>query len=78
MAKVMISLPDELLARLDLEASRRRTTRSGLVQQLAKDALQVDQTERIEGMRALHAKAGRYGGTGLAALKADRARDDRR
>lgn len=33
MAKVMISLPDELLARLDLETRRRATTRSGLLQQ---------------------------------------------
>ncbi|HET7045022.1 MAG TPA: ribbon-helix-helix protein, CopG family [Gaiellaceae bacterium] len=78
MAKVMISLPDALLARVDAEARRRGTTRSGLVQQLATDALHVDQTERIEAMRALNAQAGHYGGTGLAALKADRARDDRR
>ncbi|MGI8763136.1 MAG: ribbon-helix-helix protein, CopG family [Ilumatobacteraceae bacterium] len=33
MAKVMISLPDELLARLDLETRRRATTRSGLLHQ---------------------------------------------
>ena len=74
----MISLPDELLTRVDAEAARRRTTRSGLLQQLANDALEVDQTERIEGMRRLNAQAGDFGGTGLAALKADRARDDRR
>jgi predicted transcriptional regulator len=32
MAKVMVSMPDELLARLDAEAARRGTTRSGLLQ----------------------------------------------
>ena len=32
MAKVMISLPDELLQRLDKEAERRNSTRSGLLQ----------------------------------------------
>jgi len=31
MAKVMISIPDELLARVDAEARRRMTTRSGLL-----------------------------------------------
>jgi len=31
MAKVMISIPDELLARVDAEAKRRMTTRSGLL-----------------------------------------------
>jgi metal-responsive CopG/Arc/MetJ family transcriptional regulator len=31
MAKVMISMPDELLARVDSEAKRRATTRSGLL-----------------------------------------------
>src|SRR5258708_3242359 len=31
MAKVMISMPDDLLARVDTEAKRRATTRSGLL-----------------------------------------------
>ncbi len=31
MAKVMVSVPDELLARIDTEARRRMTTRSGLL-----------------------------------------------
>lgn len=34
-AKVMISLPEELLARIDREAKRRATTRSGLLQMAA-------------------------------------------
>lgn len=35
MAKVMVSLPDELLAAIDAEARRRRLTRSGLLAQAA-------------------------------------------
>ncbi len=31
MAKVMVSLPDELMGQLDAEAKRRGTTRSGLL-----------------------------------------------
>ena len=35
MAKVMISLPDDLLAAIDAEARRRHVTRSGLLAQAA-------------------------------------------
>ncbi|MCB0871514.1 MAG: ribbon-helix-helix protein, CopG family [Solirubrobacterales bacterium] len=35
MAKVMVSIPDELLAEIDSEARRQGTTRSGLLQQAA-------------------------------------------
>lgn len=35
MAKVMISLPDELLARIDDEAGRRGATRSGFLREAA-------------------------------------------
>jgi predicted transcriptional regulator len=38
-AKVMISLPDELLSRLDAEARRRATTRSGLLAEAARREL---------------------------------------
>ena len=39
MAKVMVSLPDELLRRIDVEARRRKTTRSGLLAELARREL---------------------------------------
>jgi len=45
MAKVMISLPDELLASLDAEAGRRGTTRSGLIRSY------VDEAERQRSLR---------------------------
>lgn len=39
MAKVMISLPDELLERIDRAAERRRLSRSGFLQGAARRAL---------------------------------------
>lgn len=39
MAKVMISLPDDLLERLDREAARQSTTRSGLLQTILRERL---------------------------------------
>ena len=39
MAKVMISLPDDLLGALDAEVGRRSTTRSALLQEAAKREL---------------------------------------
>ncbi len=39
MAKVLISMPDELLARVDREADRRGVTRSGFLQDAAQREL---------------------------------------
>jgi predicted transcriptional regulator len=39
MAKVMISLPDDLLDRIDQEAERRRSSRSALLQEAARREL---------------------------------------
>lgn len=39
MAKVMISIPDDLLGALDAEVGRRSTTRSALLQEAAKREL---------------------------------------
>ena len=39
MAKVLISLPDDLLERIDSEAERRGATRSGFIQQAAQREL---------------------------------------
>ena len=43
-AKVMISIPDDLLERLDLRAKETGETRSGLLQRLAEQELEL--TER--------------------------------
>jgi metal-responsive CopG/Arc/MetJ family transcriptional regulator len=72
MAKVMISLPDELLARLDAQAAERGTTRSATLRELAEAAL--GERERLLGERmgALEGKARRHGGDVAAAVKAGR------
>lgn len=55
MAKVMISIPDDLLDRLDVQARANRETRSGLLQRLAERELEVadrrarDEVERLLG-----------------------------
>ena len=47
MAKVMVSLPDELLARIDLEAKRRSTSRSALLAVAASRELERRGSEEI-------------------------------
>jgi HicB_like antitoxin of bacterial toxin-antitoxin system len=50
-AKVMISMPDGLLERLDAQARANRETRSGFLRRLAErelDARQADQRRRLE------------------------------
>ena len=47
-AKVMISIPDNLLERLDARARAKRETRSGLLQRLVEQDLEVDLARRHE------------------------------
>jgi metal-responsive CopG/Arc/MetJ family transcriptional regulator len=68
-AKVMISIPDELLAKLDEHARRRGLTRSGLIQQLAEDELTADEGQRREAILAILAKARPYGGDSARAIR---------
>ncbi len=51
MAKVMVSLPDDLLRAVDIEADRRGTTRSGLLRELAEETLRRRSHSRAERMR---------------------------
>jgi metal-responsive CopG/Arc/MetJ family transcriptional regulator len=50
MAKVMVSLPDDLLWAVDVEAERRGTTRSGLLRELAEETLRQRSVRRAERM----------------------------
>ena len=72
MAKVMISLPDELLARVDAHASERGSTRSETLRELAEVGLGERQRRMAERMTALEGKAGGHGGTVVQDLKAGR------
>lgn len=64
MAKVMVSLPDELLRAVDIEAERRGTTRSGFLRELAEDSLRRRSVHRAERMIQIDAAAGSVRGHG--------------
>jgi hypothetical protein len=53
MAKVMISMPDKLLERLDLRAKQAGETRSGFLQRLAERELEAAEGRRREEIRRL-------------------------
>lgn len=46
MAKVLISIPDVLLERVDAHAKANSETRSGFLQRLAEQELETDETRR--------------------------------
>jgi metal-responsive CopG/Arc/MetJ family transcriptional regulator len=62
MARVLISLPDDLLARLDALASERQMTRSQLIRVLVEhEVTAAERCPRAE-VRALLSEPGHYGG----------------
>lgn len=71
-AKVMISLPDDLLARLDAQAAERGSTRSATVRELAEAALGQRAHILSDRMRELEAGATGHGGDVVRELKAGR------
>lgn len=56
-AKVMISIPDDLLDRLDAKARANRETRSGFLRRLAERELDIASTVEQAEVEALMAKA---------------------
>jgi metal-responsive CopG/Arc/MetJ family transcriptional regulator len=72
MAKVMISLPDELLARVDAHASERGSTRSATIRELAEAAFGDRERQLAQRMQALEGRASGHGGDVAAQLKAGR------
>lgn len=75
MAKVMISLPDDLLARIDQEAERRHSSRSALLQQAARreigwpDPAMIDAA--VARAREALANAGPFDSTALVRAERD-------
>jgi metal-responsive CopG/Arc/MetJ family transcriptional regulator len=69
MAKVMISLPDDLLERIDAFAKRTGTTRSGLLRELAEQKLAGDADERQRAIGELLAKARPHGGDNVRFIR---------
>jgi metal-responsive CopG/Arc/MetJ family transcriptional regulator len=69
-AKVMISIPDDLLARLDAEATRRGLTRSGFLRELVDHELTMEAEARREEILAILARVrGHYGGDSTAFIR---------
>jgi predicted DNA-binding protein len=68
-AKVMISIPDNLLERLDAQARSNGETRSGLLQRLVEQDLEADLARRREEVEELLNKATVRGGMGGDAAK---------
>lgn len=52
MAKVMISIPDDLLAELDAEAQARHTSRSALIARAARREINTPDTARVDELLA--------------------------
>jgi metal-responsive CopG/Arc/MetJ family transcriptional regulator len=77
MAKVMISIPDALLGALDAEVTRRKTSRSALLQDAARRELGLLRRDRDSLMADLDALSAGWAGPIDAAVlvRADRRRD---
>jgi metal-responsive CopG/Arc/MetJ family transcriptional regulator len=71
-AKVMISLPDDLLARIDERARRYGTTRSGLLRELAEQELRSGSAARRRTIHRLLSTAGEHGGRSAAEVRKQR------
>jgi predicted transcriptional regulator len=74
MAKVMISMPDDLLARIDREAERRSSSRSALLQDAARRELGWPDPASIDAAvaRARDALAGAGSFKSAALVRAER------
>jgi predicted transcriptional regulator len=64
MAKVMISMPDDLLERLDAQARANQETRSGFLRRLAERELEAEQARKRKEIEDLLDKATVRGGMG--------------
>jgi HicB_like antitoxin of bacterial toxin-antitoxin system len=74
-AKVMISMPDGLLERLDAQARANRETRSGFLQRLAERELDAELARKREELEELLDKAtvpGGMGGESARLIREDR------
>lgn len=72
-AKVMISIPDQLLERLDTRARANRETRSGLLQRLVEREIEAGEGEWGEQVRKLLDLAtAPMGGEGTRLIREDR------
>lgn len=71
-AKVMISMPDDLLDRLDAQARANRETRSGFLRRLAERELDSDEALRGKKIEGLLGPPVRLGGEAAKLIREDR------
>lgn len=71
-AKVMISMPDDLLTRLDAQARANRETRSGFLRRLAERELERDEVRRRKEMEDLLGPPLHMGGNAARLIREDR------
>ena len=71
-AKVMISMPDDLLDRLDAQARANRETRSGFLRRLAERELELDEASRRKEIEDLLGPPLRMGGDSARLIREDR------
>lgn len=72
-AKVMVSMPQDLLDRVDSLAAKRGLTRSGFLQGLAERELNAaEEKRRAEMRRLLELAGGDYGGDATKLVREDR------
>lgn len=72
MAKVMISIPDDLLSRLDSQARANRETRSGFLRRLAEHELSTENTRRRKELEELLGPPVDLGGDAARLIREDR------
>jgi len=68
----MISIPDDLLAKLDARAKASSETRSGILRRLAEEELKADAARRrreVEGLLAKATVSGGMGGDGAQLIR---------
>ncbi len=71
-AKVMISIPDDLLERLDARARANRETRSGFLQRLAERELSAESAKRRKEFEELLGPPVDLGGDAARLVREDR------
>lgn len=71
-AKVMISIPDVLLERIDSHVEAAHETRSGFLRALAERELEIDSARRREELEVLLGPPVDLGGEAARLIRADR------
>jgi Ribbon-helix-helix protein, copG family len=72
MAKVMVSMPDDLLSEVDAEANRLGTSRSAVLREFADSALRRRRADRAAAMDLLLRNSEGHGGAAAERVKATR------